>query len=108
MATSSPLKDIATDISKNAAIVTNFLTNAGHPQPSFIPGKGFVRFPPDAGEDVLAAGAQLIYAARQLQFLALGPTESLQWHALAGVSHHFTLVCAPCQGHNRDRAWFCG
>ena len=82
---SSPLTDLSTDIAKNAAIIADFYREAGVDQPSFSP-NAQARFPSGAGEDVLAARSQLIYTARQMQFLALGPTESLQWFALTGVS----------------------
>jgi len=81
----TPLLDLAAEISKNAAIITDFLDQGEHRQPSFE-ATGPARFPASAGEEVLAARSQLIHTARQLQFLALGPTESLQWYALTGVS----------------------
>ncbi|KAK5123263.1 hypothetical protein LTR85_002693 [Meristemomyces frigidus] len=87
---SAPLLDLAADIVKNATVVREFLTQAGHSQPSFSP-DGPAKFPADAGEDVVAARTQLIYAARQLQLLVLGPTESLQWFALTGALDTATL-----------------
>ena len=82
---SSPLENLAASITKSASTVAQFLRQTGHAQPSFAPDAP-ARFPVDAGQDVVAARNELIYAARQLQFLALGPTESLQWFALTGVS----------------------
>ena len=79
------LIDIAADIAKNAAIVTDFLKELGHVQPDFAV-ESPSRYPADAPPAVVAARSQLVHDARQLQFLALGPFESLQWYALAGVS----------------------
>ncbi|KAK3671767.1 hypothetical protein LTR78_008312 [Recurvomyces mirabilis] len=83
------LKGLAADITKNAAIVSDFLdkTNNHFTFDTDSPPS----FPKTASEDVTAARMQLIYAARQLQFLALGPTESLQWFALSGAPDTTTL-----------------
>lgn len=91
MAAQASLIDLASNISKDAATVSNFLKQAGHDQPSFS-ANGPARFPADAPEEILSARANLIHSARQLQFLALGPTEALQWYALTGVS----VVPLPC------------
>lgn len=85
------LTDLASDIARNAATISEFLENAGHAQPSFA-STGPARFPADAADEILAARTNLIHAARQLQFLALGPTEALQWFALTGVSTVITCV----------------
>ena len=81
---SAPLEDLASVITKNASIITDFLGQMGHAQPSFSP-HGPLAFPETAPDEVLSARKELISTAKQLQFLALGPTQALQWHALAGV-----------------------
>lgn len=82
---SSPLEDLAASISKNAFVVSDFLRQEGYSQPS-LAHDAPARFPSEVDEDVVTARTELIHAARQLQFLALGPTDSLAWFALTGVS----------------------
>lgn len=81
---SAPLEDLAFTITKNASLVTNFLRENNHTQPSFSP-YGPSKFPAEAPDSILSARRELIAAARQLHFLALGPTEALQWYTLTGV-----------------------
>ncbi|KAI9684552.1 MAG: hypothetical protein M1822_005640 [Bathelium mastoideum] len=80
---SASIEDLSSIISKNAALVTGFLRRENYSQPSFLP-SGSLGFPKDTPEEVSSARRELIFAARQLQFLALGPTEALQWYALTG------------------------
>ncbi|KAI9656044.1 MAG: hypothetical protein M1821_005105 [Bathelium mastoideum] len=81
---SASIEDLSSNISKNAALVTGFLRRENYSQPSFLP-SGSLGFPKDTPEEVSSARRELIFAARQLQFLALGPTEALQWYALTGA-----------------------
>lgn len=92
MTSPTPLLDLASSISAHAATVSTYLTQSGHAQPSFA-ASGPARFPADAPQDVQAARAELVHAARQLQFLALGPTEALQWFALTGVGVATSTRC---------------
>jgi hypothetical protein len=79
----SSLEQLAAKISRNASVVAGFLEENGHPEFSFKPDSP-VRFPLDASSEVLSARQDLIWAARQIQYLAMGPTESLL--GLSGVS----------------------
>ncbi|KAL9093919.1 MAG: hypothetical protein Q9165_003842 [Trypethelium subeluteriae] len=75
----APLEHIASIVIGNASLVTEYLREEHYAQPSFS-SNGPPKFPSTEPANVLAARRGLITAARQLQFLALGPTEALQWN----------------------------
>lgn len=81
---SATLEGLASTISSTASIVTDFLRQGGHAQPSFSV-DGPTTFPQDPPEHVQVARSELIAAARQLSFLAAWPTEAVQAHSLSGV-----------------------
>ena len=78
------LTNIAADILQYATVLSEGLEDAGHGAPSLAPASP-PACPRDLNREAQQARCKLIHAARQLQFLALGPTEALQWYALTGV-----------------------
>ncbi|KAI5362127.1 Putative O-methyltransferase domain, S-adenosyl-L-methionine-dependent methyltransferase [Septoria linicola] len=69
-----PLNALSAEISSSTAIVTKFLEENGHPQPSFDSSSP-TSFPLDAPPNVQAARHRLIAAARDLHLLAYWPID---------------------------------
>lgn len=92
------LEHLASTISSNTAILTKFLNDNEHPQPTFSE-DGPTDFPKDAPYEVAEARMELIIAARQMQSLAYWPSESLTFnrsmvcHDISSLQwlHHFSI-----------------
>lgn len=80
-----PLEELANTISTNVSLIAQFLRGSGHAQPSFSVDSP-ANFPP-APVDIQHARMELINVAQKLAYLALWPTEAVEFYTLTGVSH---------------------
>lgn len=95
------LEQLASTISSATSTITKFLQDNGHPQPSFAADSP-TDFPAEAPLEVATARIDLLTAARQLQFLALWPKDSVlmnfatQYHDPSTLQwlYHFNIPSA--------------
>lgn len=87
----SNLEQLAATIAQNASTIARFLLENGHSEFSFDHDSP-ARFPGNANHEILTARHDLVWAAKQIQYLALGPNESLQMLPLTGVSLTLAIV----------------
>lgn len=74
----SLLEDLSQQISINAKVLSEYLSSAGYPQPSFDRNGPATVLPPAASESAIVARQHLKEAARKVFELASGPNEYLE------------------------------
>lgn len=77
--TTSSLVELARIITRETEKLERYLKESGSPMPSFD-ADGPANFP-TLPDDIKAAREEVVRAARDLQFLVTGPTESVRWMA---------------------------
>jgi hypothetical protein len=77
----SLLSSLAADVSKNAAILNEYLQKENLPQPSFSEDAPIDFLPSADDQVVIDARVALVSAAKDLHQLAVGPKDGIVWAA---------------------------
>jgi len=89
---SPTIVELAAEISKHAAVLNDYITTKNLPQPSFEKDGPPISPIPKTESSIEQSRVALIEASRAIHDLAMGPTESLLWTALAVSKKYFGAV----------------